>query len=149
MGRVTLLAGVGGLVLTRWVGHRQGARRCERNRAPDGPPRGIARSPFMPSDAIHITSLRNAMAHTRVPAEARRVVARAEGAAKLGAMWVDLPYLAHFNEEIARFFLRAAPRPSRWGTRLHEDRPVAFLRAVIRRAGGSGDGSARGSESES
>lgn len=86
----------------------------------------------MPADAIHLTALREGLARARVPAEARRTVARAEHAARLGALWVDLPYFATFKSDIARYALGRTLPTSHWGTETHE-RAVPLLRAVIRR----------------
>lgn len=86
----------------------------------------------MPTDAIHLTALREGLARARVSADARRTVARAEHAARLGAVWVDLPYYATFKSDIARYALGRALPTSHWGTETHE-RAVPLLRAVIRR----------------
>lgn len=86
----------------------------------------------MPLDAIHLTALREGLARARVSADARRTVARAEHAARLGALWVDLPYFATFKTDIARYALGRPLPTSHWGTETHE-RAVPLLRAVIRR----------------
>lgn len=86
----------------------------------------------MPVDAIHLTALREGLARARVSADARRSVARAEHAARLGAIWLDLPYYATLKTDIARYALGLALPTSHWGTETHE-RAVPLLRAVIRR----------------
>ena len=86
----------------------------------------------MPVDAIHLTALRESLASTGVPAGARRAVARAEHAARLGAIWVDLPYFASFRANIARYALGLALPHSAWGQVTH-DRAAPLLDAVIRR----------------
>ena len=86
----------------------------------------------MPTDAIHLTALREGLAQASVPAAARRTVARAEHAARLGAVWVDLPYYATFKSDMARYALGRSLPTSHWGTETHE-RAVPLLRAVIQR----------------
>lgn len=86
----------------------------------------------MPADGIHLTALREGVARARVSPDARRTVARAEHAARLGALWIDLPYFATFKSDIARYALGRALPTSSWGTETHE-RAVPLLRAVIRR----------------
>ena len=85
----------------------------------------------MPVDAIHLTAMREGVAHAGVSAEARRVVARAEHAARLGAVWLDLPYFASFRANVVRYGLGLALPHSAWGTETH-DRAAPLLRAVIR-----------------
>ena len=97
----------------------------------------------MPIDAIHLTSMREGIAHAGVSADARRAVARAEHAARLGAVWVDLPYFASFRANVVRYGLGIALPHSVWGTETHE-RAAPLLRAVIRHGAAIRDERARG-----
>ncbi|HEV7558191.1 MAG TPA: hypothetical protein VGO00_22135, partial [Kofleriaceae bacterium] len=96
----------------------------------------------MPVDAIHLTAMREGLAHAGVSAEARRAVARAEHAARLGAVWLDLPYFASFGANIVRYGLGLTLPHSIWGTETH-DRAAPLFRAVIRRGAAVRDELAR------
>lgn len=89
--------------------------------------------PAMPAEWIHLTSLAEGAAVANLPAEARRVLARASHAARLGVLFVDLPYFASFEQELVRYLLHVAPRGNPWGDRTHTE-AVAILVAVVRRA---------------
>lgn len=96
----------------------------------------------MPAEGIHLTSLGEGLAVAGLATSARRVLARTAHAARLGALFVDLPYFASFERELVRYVARLAPRPSPWGDRTHEH-AVKILRAVVARAAALPAGLAR------
>ncbi len=87
----------------------------------------------MPAEAIHLTSLGEGLALASLPSGARRILARSAHAARLGALFVDLPYFDAFERELVRYVARRPPRASPWGSRTHEH-AVKILRAVVARA---------------
>ncbi|AKU93896.1 hypothetical protein AKJ09_00560 [Labilithrix luteola] len=87
----------------------------------------------MPAEWIHLTSLAEGAAVSKLPVEARRILARASHAARLGVLFVDLPYFASFEQELVRYVLHLAPQGNPWGDRTHAD-AVGILVAVVRRA---------------
>jgi hypothetical protein len=88
----------------------------------------------MPAEGIHLTSLREACAGPAVSPAARRCATRWEDAARMGAVMLDLPYFDRYAEEVARYVIRASPRPSAWGAEVHERAAVAMLGAALDRA---------------
>lgn len=96
----------------------------------------------MPAEWIHLTSLAEGAAVAKLPTDARRVLARASHAARLGVLFVDLPYFASFEQELVRYLLHLAPQGNPWGDRTHSE-AVAILVAVVRRAAETADSFAR------
>lgn len=88
----------------------------------------------MPAEGIHLTSLAEGAALATLPADARRLLARCAHAARLGALFVDLPYFDAFERGLVRYVLGRPPIDSPWGDRTHEH-AVAILRAVVARVG--------------
>ncbi|HTJ45809.1 MAG TPA: hypothetical protein VL463_27085 [Kofleriaceae bacterium] len=85
----------------------------------------------MPAEMVHLTALREALASPRIDAGVRRRAVRREDAAKLGAVLVDLPYFHRYVEEVVRYAIGAAARPSAWGTELHDGGAIALLGGVL------------------
>ena len=77
-------------------------------------------------------SLREGLTIASLSPAIARAVARAEHAARLGALFVDLPYFASFVEELVRYTFGLTPRANEWGDITHE-RAVPFLHALVRR----------------
>lgn len=88
----------------------------------------------MPAEGIHQTSLREAAASPALPPAARRTLVQEEDAGRLGAVLLDLPYFDRYLEEVLRYALKAAPRPSPWGSVIHEEAAVPITFAMLRLA---------------
>ncbi len=85
----------------------------------------------MPAEAVHLTALRESLAAPRVSPAARRIAARHDDAARLGAVIIDFPYFDRFPEQVARYAFGIAPRHSPWGLALHARGPIEALAAVL------------------
>lgn len=85
----------------------------------------------MPAEGIHLTALEEAVASPGFPAEARRCVTRHPDPARFGAVMLDLPYFDRYAEEVGRYVLRRAPRPSRLGDEVHERAAVPIVVAML------------------
>ncbi len=85
----------------------------------------------MPAEGIHLTALREALAAPGLGASARRRIVRAEDAARLGALLVDLPYFDHYLGEVVRYALGVTARPSPWGALLHDGGAVTLLGGLL------------------
>lgn len=81
----------------------------------------------MPAEGIHLTALRETVACSRLGDDARRALTRFEDAARLGAVLPDLAYFDHYAEELVRYTLRAPPRPSRWGSEIHDGAAISMV----------------------
>ena len=88
----------------------------------------------MPAEGIHLTSLREARAAAPLPPAARRALVRFEDEGRAGAVILDLPYFDHYAEEVARYALRLAPRPSPHGGVVHEAAAVKILLSTLEAA---------------
>ncbi|MFO0553889.1 MAG: zinc dependent phospholipase C family protein [Polyangiaceae bacterium] len=88
----------------------------------------------MPAEGIHQTALREATTSTQLDAGVRRCLVRFEDAGRLGAVLVDLPYFEGYALEVARYLVRATPRPSPWGAALHERAAVPVALALLEHA---------------
>lgn len=86
----------------------------------------------MPAEAVHVSALHDAA----VPPP------RAD-AAKLGALFVDLPYFDRFPLAVGRYLFKRPPAPSRWGDVTHHRAPIAVARALMEEARRA-DAAARG-----
>lgn len=91
----------------------------------------------MPAEGIHITALREAIASEAFPPAARACTTRHEGAARLGAVALDLPYFDRYLAEVARYALGLRPRPSPFGHVVHERAAVGIALSVLERARGA------------
>lgn len=85
----------------------------------------------MPAEGIHLTALREAMASPALDAGVRRRLVRRDDAARLGAIFVDLPYFHRFAGEVLRYVLGVPARPSPWGAMLHDGGAIALLDALL------------------
>ncbi len=88
----------------------------------------------MPAEGVHLTALREAVASPSLCDDARRAVTRFEDAARLGAILPDLAYFDRYAEEVARYALRATPRPSRWGSEIHDGAAISIVVSLARQA---------------
>ena len=89
----------------------------------------------VPAEGIHVTALREAQASPSLDASARRLLARRDDAARLGALLVDLPYFHRFAGEVVRYLAGIPAKPSPWGPALHEDGgAVKLLHQLVRLA---------------
>lgn len=84
----------------------------------------------MPAEAIHLSALDDSLA--RAPAHLRDAIARPalRDAARVGALFVDLPYFSGFWLSVARYVLRRPPQLSAWGETFHQRAPIAVGRAL-------------------
>jgi hypothetical protein len=85
----------------------------------------------MPAEGIHLTSLREARASTRLPSAARAALLRFEDEGRAGAVVLDLPYFDRYAAEVARYALGLSPRPSPFGSVVHERAAVSILVALV------------------
>ena len=86
----------------------------------------------MPAEAVHLSALQDSA--PLVAAEAARALGAHPGAARLGAVLVDLPYFERFPIELAGYVLRRPPRPSAWGDRFHRAAPSRVGFELLRAA---------------
>ena len=85
----------------------------------------------VPAEGIHLTALREAMASPALSANARRRLVRNDDAARLGAIFVDLPYFHRFTNEVLRYVMGFPAKPSIWGATLHDGGAIDLLGALI------------------
>lgn len=84
----------------------------------------------MPAEAIHLSALEDTLRRA-APALQRRVrEPRLREAARLGAVFVDLPYFERFSRVLLRYLLKRPQAPSPWGDRLHQAAPIALGRRL-------------------
>lgn len=86
----------------------------------------------MPADAIHLAALCDLRDSGRWPSAA----APPWEAARLGAVFVDLPYYERIGLTLAAHVLGRHVSWSDWGHRFHTERPVAFASALLAEARG-------------
>lgn len=84
----------------------------------------------MPAEAIHLSALHDTLAGA--PAFAALATARPDlrEAARLGAIFVNLPYFESFPRALLNYVLKRPQRPSRWGDIFHQNTPIAVGRAL-------------------
>jgi hypothetical protein len=84
----------------------------------------------MPAEAIHLSALHDTLAGA--PAFALAATARPDlrEAARLGAVFVDLPYFESFPRALLLYILKRPQRPARWGDIFHQRTPIAVGRAL-------------------
>ena len=85
----------------------------------------------MPAEGIHLTALREATAAPGLDPVVRRRLVRSDDAARLGAIFVDLPYFHQFAGEVVRYLAGLPAKPSPWGATLHDGGAVALLGALL------------------
>lgn len=88
----------------------------------------------MPAEGIHITAFREALASQALPSDARRACIRYEDAGRLGAVLPDLPYFDRYAEEVLRYATRRTPRPSPWGSALHDGAAIPIVYELCQEA---------------
>lgn len=88
----------------------------------------------VPAEGIHLTSLREAIAAPGFPAGARGCTTRHEDAARLGAIAHDLPYFDRYLVEVVRYATKRRPRPSEFGSVVHDRAAVDIALSVLDRA---------------
>ncbi len=88
----------------------------------------------MPAEAVHLSALQDTLSGASGLAAA--TVARPElrEAARLGAVFVDLPYFESFPRALLNYVLNRPQRPSRWGDIFHQRTPIAVGRALAEAA---------------
>jgi hypothetical protein len=84
----------------------------------------------MPAEAVHLSALDDSLAAS----PARAALRRHAREARLGAVFVDLPYFDHFALAVVRYLLKRPVTSSAWGAEFHLGRPVALGKALLRRA---------------
>ncbi|MHC4391143.1 MAG: hypothetical protein ACYS22_07465 [Planctomycetota bacterium] len=88
----------------------------------------------MPAEAVHLTSLREALALPNADPGLRTLVTTNNDEARLGAVLIDFPYFQRFPEQVARYVLGFTQRHAPWGARLHEQGPIPALEAMLAQA---------------
>jgi hypothetical protein len=88
----------------------------------------------MPAEGIHLTALREAALHARLPVAARACLARHEAEGRLGAIALDLPYFDHYLLEVVRYAVGRRPKPSALGAAVHDGAAIGIAFAVLDRA---------------
>ncbi len=88
----------------------------------------------MPAEGIHLTALREAVARSTFPADARACVTRHEATARLGAIALDLPYFDGYLAEVVRYLIGRRPKPSAAGAVVHDGAAIGITLAVLDRA---------------
>ncbi len=84
----------------------------------------------MPAEAVHLSAL-----HDSLPGSPARALLRAHPReARLGAVFVDLPYFDHFVLAVLRYLLKLPVTGSAWGAAFHFEQPVGLGKALVRRA---------------
>src|SRR5690242_16460580 len=86
----------------------------------------------MPAEAIHLSALEDSMQGSRALAFLTPSLRRA--GARLGAVFVDLPYFDYFPVKVARYFLKLPVVSSRFGDLLHQAAPVGLGKRLLRAA---------------
>lgn len=88
----------------------------------------------MPAEGIHLTALREAIAAPMFPVSARACTTRYEGAARLGAIALDLPYFDRYLGEVVRYALGIKLRPSPLGSVVHDGAAIGIAFSILERA---------------
>lgn len=79
----------------------------------------------MPVEAVHLSGLVDSVAESSQWVR-RATLGPLHRAARLGALFVDLPYFDRFSQAVVRYALRAAQTPSLWGDVFHQRTPIAL-----------------------
>ena len=78
-----------------------------------------------------MTALREAMGSPALSPAVRKRFAQHADAARLGAIFVDLPYFHRFTNEVLRYVVGLPAKPSQWGQALHDGGAIDLLGALI------------------
>jgi hypothetical protein len=73
----------------------------------------------MASDYLHLDLIDRVAADARLPVELGRLLQRHRAWARLGAVWVDVPYFEGLGRRLVGDLLGRADRPAPWGDRWH------------------------------
>jgi len=92
---------------------------------------------------VHLTSIERLALRGRLPLSLERALAACPGAARLGAVAVDLPYYHNFPRRLAEHFTLSEPAAARWAERFHGSDPRPFARALLEAARSAAPGDAR------
>jgi len=84
----------------------------------------------MPAEAIHLSALADSLPACGKKGAAVLADPALLAAARLGALFVDLPYFDRFAWAVLRYVLHLHPQGSLWGDRLHHQAPIALGRAL-------------------
>jgi len=85
----------------------------------------------MPAEGIHLTSLAEARASFKLAPAARAALVRHQDEGRAGAIVLDLPYFDRYAVEVVRYAAKLAPRPSPFGSVVHERAAVPILLALL------------------
>lgn len=93
----------------------------------------------MAAEAVHLSALVDGLALPGLPGGLRALLslageARGLALARLGAVFVDLPYFDRFPLKAARYAAGLPQPPSAWGDAFHQERPVAVGAAMLAEA---------------
>jgi hypothetical protein len=88
----------------------------------------------MPAEAIHLSALHDTLAQGAAASSAWVAAPALREAARSGAIFVDLPYFESFGRALVHYVLKRPQRPSPWGDRFHNERPIAVGRALAEAA---------------
>ena len=80
----------------------------------------------MPAESIHLSALADLRASASSRVTRALATPRAELAARVGVMFVDLPYFHRFELGLVRYLLRLPQASSPWGDRFHQRAPIAL-----------------------
>jgi hypothetical protein len=85
----------------------------------------------MPAEAIHLTMLETAISRATPPVRQLFSTNRLRGAARSGALLVDLPYFGGLRRTLMRYALRFPSAPSPWAKTFHHRAPVGLLASLL------------------
>lgn len=83
----------------------------------------------MPAEGIHLLALDDTLLAMPATAAATRS-GPLYAAARLGAIFVDLPYFARFGRAVVNYLLGRQQAPSRWGDIFHHQSPIELGRRL-------------------
>jgi hypothetical protein len=92
----------------------------------------------MPAESIHLSAFGDLASTPRL----RRALAGVGPIARIGVMFVDLPYFDGFAWNLVRYLARRPQAGSRWGDRLHQQAPIALGMRLAEEGARLGRGSA-------
>lgn len=84
----------------------------------------------MPAEAVHLSALEDTLAGATGALHRRTREPALREAARLGAVFVDLPYFAGFSLVVLRYLLKRPQAHSPWGDLYHQRAPMALGRAL-------------------
>lgn len=93
----------------------------------------------MAAEAVHLSALADGLALPGLPGGLRALLSmggetRGLELARLGAVFVDLPYFDRFPLKAALYAVGRTQPPSAWGDAFHQERPVAVGTAMLAEA---------------